>query len=79
MFNLFDKVKIKSSGIIGTIVDKESSNGKAKYIVESDTYVNPSGKPYGGDWPLFDCVDEDLVAVREAGAGKAEYREVAML
>ena len=48
------------------------------YIVESDIKGRMEGCD-GGDWPLFDCVDEDLVAVREAEAGKAEYREVAML
>ncbi|MBR1759673.1 MAG: hypothetical protein IJ741_00660 [Schwartzia sp.] len=79
MFELFETVKIKSSGIVGTIVDKTIRNGKAKYIIESDTYVNPSGKPYCGDWPLFDCVDEDLVAVREARADAPEYREAAAL
>ena len=79
MFDLFETVKIKSNGIVGTIVDKSVRNGKICYIIESDTYVNPSGKPYGGDWPLFDCVDEDLVAVRQKNAKVPEYREAATL
>ena len=79
MFDLFETVKIKSNGIIGTIIDKTISNGKAKYVIESDTYVNPSGKPYCGDWPLFDCVVEDLVAVKKTKAAPMEYREAVAL
>ena len=63
MFDEFEKVRIKSKGIIGTIVDKTIKDGKPSYIVESDTYDNPSGKPYSGEWPLYDCYDTDLERV----------------
>ncbi len=36
MFNLFDKVRIKLNGLIGTIVDISTVKGKKVYIVESD-------------------------------------------
>ena len=78
MFNLFDKVKIKRNGIVGTIIDKTVINGKTEYIVESDTKGEIDGA-YGGIWPEFDCVDEDLVAVRQENAKAPEYREAAAL
>ena len=78
MFELFEQVIIKRNGIPGTIVDKSIRNGKVNYIVESDIKGCIEGFD-GGDWPLFDCVDEDLVAVREARADAPEYREAAAL
>ena len=78
MFELFEQVIIKSSGIPGTIVDKSVRNGKVNYIVESDIKGRIEGCD-GGDWPLFDCVDEDLVAVRKAAATSPEYREAVAL
>lgn len=66
MFEEFEQVKILSTGEIGTIVDKVIIDGQARYVVESDTYDNPSGKPYGGTWPLYDCVDADLARVQES-------------
>ncbi|MBR3623028.1 MAG: hypothetical protein IKN43_06745 [Selenomonadaceae bacterium] len=62
MFELFDTVKIKSNGIIGTIIDKTEINGKARYIVENDTKGEIAGA-YGGNWAEFDCLDEDLLKV----------------
>ena len=78
MFNLFDKVRIKRNGIVGTIIDKTVINGKTEYIVESDTKGEIDGA-YGGIWPEFDCVDEDLVAVHETKATAAKYREAVAL
>lgn len=63
MFMLNDTVIIKSNGVEGTVIDvSESDAGTAKYIVESNKKGNFPGS-YGGDWPLFDCVDADLVLV----------------
>ena len=78
MFNLFDKVRIKRNGIIGTIIDKTVINGKTEYIVESDTKGEMEGA-YGGIWPEFDCTDEDLTAVHEAKTATPEYLEAAAL
>ena len=59
MFELNDKVLIKSSGIIGTIVDISEINGKTIYIVENDKEgAAPGG--YGKKWALFDCSAEDI-------------------
>ncbi len=62
MFELFEVVRIKSNGVIGTIVDKTEINGKVRYIVESDSKGEFEGA-YGGEWPLFDCVDADIVGI----------------
>lgn len=62
MFKEYEKVRIKSSGIVGVIVDRIVRDGVVKYIVESDE-ENPGVKGYGDSFPLFDCVDEDLELV----------------
>ena len=54
MLEEFERVIIMSTGRRGTIVDKVIRNGKAAYIVEDEEYVN-------GEYPLYDCVDEDLM------------------
>lgn len=49
---LFDHVKIKSSGVTGVVVDV--SNGK--FIVESDEERKPDDTSgYPGRWPLYTC------------------------
>lgn len=60
MFELGDKVRIKSNSVIGTIVDIADIAGKLLFTVESDSKGITEG--YGGDWKLFDCNEEDLVA-----------------
>ncbi len=63
MFEEFEKVRIKASGVIGTIVDKITKNGKARYIVEDDKWRDDEESIGGGEYPLYNCVDEDLVRV----------------
>lgn len=58
MFELYDRVKIRSSMVVGTIVDISDIDGKTVYIVESDTEDTAGG--YGGKWKLFDCTDGDI-------------------
>ena len=70
MFELFDVVKIKRNGVIGTIIDKTVIDGRTEYIVESNTKGEVEGA-YGGLWPEYDCVDDDLIAL---GAGQ-DYRQ----
>lgn len=67
VFGLFDTVKIKSSGVIGTIVDIPANpeNG-GLYIVESDT-KGKDKNGYGGEWPLYDCEESDLELVEKEG------------
>ena len=59
MFELFNVVKIKHNGIVGTIIDKTVINGKTMYIVENNNKGKINGA-YGGDWAEFDCTEEDL-------------------
>lgn len=58
MIKLFEKVKIKSKNLIGTIVDIRNSDGKTIFMVESDTPNVEGG--YGGEWKLFDCLEEEI-------------------
>ena len=59
MFELNDNVLIKSSGIIGTIVDISEINGKTIYVVENNKEGAALGG-YGKKWTLFDCSAEDI-------------------
>ena len=61
MFELCDKVKIRSNDIVGTIVDISNIDGHNIYIVESDV-ANALGG-YGGVWKLFDCYEDDIEKV----------------
>lgn len=58
MFELYDKVKIKSNMVVGTIVDKSDINGKTNYVVESDKKGTVGG--YGGEWKLYDCNENEI-------------------
>ena len=60
--NLYNTVRIKSIGVVGTIVDISYRNGTENYIVESSTKGKMEGHD-GGEWPLFDCKKEDLEIV----------------
>ena len=65
MFKLNDIVKIKSSGIEGTVIDvSKGANGRAKYIVENNKKGEVNGA-YGGVWGLFDCTDSDLILIQQ--------------
>lgn len=54
MFEEFERVVLMATGRKGTIVDKVIRDEKATYIVEDDEYIN-------GEYPLYDCADEDLM------------------
>ncbi len=58
MFEIYDNVRIKSNGVIGTIVDISTVNGNTNYVVESSTENISVG--YGGKWKLFDCGESDI-------------------
>lgn len=60
---MYKKVRIKSSGISGTVVDILKSNGKVIYTIESDTENTPGG--YGGKWKLYECEENDLEFLTE--------------
>lgn len=63
MYSLNDKVKILSTGLVGTVVDVYEQSGRKVYVVESDTMnANVSGG-YGDTWKLFDCSASDLTSV----------------
>nr|DAF01864.1 MAG TPA: Preprotein translocase subunit [Bacteriophage sp.] len=55
MYDIGDKVRIKKSGVIGTVVDANVSDD-SWYIVEDD--VKRDGK-----YELHDCIEEELEIV----------------
>lgn len=58
MFEEFDHVRINNSNVTGIIVDKVVVSGVTKYIIEGDALNEHA--PYGGEWPLYHCNEEDL-------------------
>ena len=67
MLNEYDKVRIKTTGIIGEIVDiYTTADGITKYTVESDEKGVPGGCGEPDSWKLFDCVESDLEKVEYA-------------
>lgn len=60
MLNMYDKVRILSKDLIGTIVDIRKSGNETIYTVESDTKGKRSDG-YGGVFPLFDCKENEIV------------------
>lgn len=50
---IYDRVKIKKTGVTGIIVDIRQTSG-AVYTVEGDA------KDTSGGYPLFDCKQDDL-------------------
>ncbi|MBR1553613.1 MAG: hypothetical protein IJ631_06360 [Schwartzia sp.] len=64
MFHEFENVKIKTTGMTGVIVDKYFRDDKPFYVIEGDIY-NASA-PGGGEWPIYDCAEEDIVAFSPA-------------
>ena len=63
MFEEYERVRIKPTGVTGIIVDKVVIDGVAKYIVESDD-LNENA-PHGGEWPLYHCNEQDLSPITE--------------
>lgn len=59
MFALYDKVKIKSKDLIGTVIDIMTIKGEKIITVESDT-EDEREDGYGKRFPLFDCTENDL-------------------
>ena len=58
---LFDHVRIKSSGVTGIIVD--ISNGR--FTVEADKERKPGDDSgYPGRWPLYTCSSGALVLIK---------------
>jgi hypothetical protein len=55
---MYEKVRMKSTGITGTVVDIFLSNGETIYTVESNIENAPGG--YGGKWKLYECTINDL-------------------
>lgn len=64
MFELFEKVKIKSKDLVGTIVDIYKSDGKDVFIVESDVRMyTDDPDAYGGEYPMYDCHEGEIERV----------------
>lgn len=61
MLELYDKVRVKSSGTTGTIIDISQISGRTSFIVESDRENDPSPNvTYHTLWPLYDCTADEI-------------------
>lgn len=63
LFSEYEEVRIKSTGIVGTIVDVTQRNGIPHYVVES-SISGPLPGGYGDKWPLFDCDEGDIEEIK---------------
>lgn len=61
MIELYDKVKIKKTGVVGTVLDIRTVNGETRYTVESDEKGSTGGYP--GRWPQYDCLEDGLEVI----------------
>ncbi len=64
MFELFEKVRIISKDLVGTIVDVGTLGGKVNYIVESDVEFEETDDNCDR-FPLFFCTEEEIEKVDE--------------
>jgi hypothetical protein len=61
IFNEYDKVRIKKTGIIGEIIDIYCPVvGETEYTVESDEKGVPGGWGDADSWKLFNCTADEL-------------------
>lgn len=60
MISLYDKVKIKSNGIKGEVIDISVINGEKTYIIESDDKDALGGYGKEGNYKLFWCKEQDM-------------------
>lgn len=63
MINEFEQVRIKKSGITGTVVDIRTVEGEEIYTIEADEIGTPGG--FGDDtgWKLYDCAAAEIEKV----------------
>lgn len=61
VFEEYDHVRIKATGVEGIIVDIATIKGKEVYTIEGDEKV-PCGNGNGEDWPLIQCSESDIEA-----------------
>lgn len=56
----YDKVRIKTTGIIGKVIDIYVTKGETVYIVESTEKGVSGGYGSKSSWKLFDCTEDEL-------------------
>lgn len=63
-----DKVRIKKYNIIGVIIDIYEVDGTKYFSVESiEKKVDVEGG-YGKEFPIFDCVADELEGISQKGS-----------
>lgn len=60
MVNEYDRVRIKSTGITGIVVDISTVKGQKIFVVESDEKGVLGGYGSEDSWKLFDCFADDI-------------------
>ncbi len=60
MFSVGDVVVMATNGLLGVIVDTYVEKGNTWYIVECIDEKPEEGEFDDMNWPMFDCMEEEL-------------------
>lgn len=59
MFKMDDTVRIKKTGVVGSITDISCAGGSTVYVIDTDTGDDEEGG-FGGMYSVFYCTEEEL-------------------
>lgn len=62
MFRIDDTVRIKKSGVLGTIIDISCAGGACTYVVDTDSGEDDEDT-FGSMTAVFCCTEEELEKV----------------
>lgn len=62
MFKMDDTVRIKKTGVVGSITDISCAGGSTVYVIDTDTGDDEEGG-FGGMYSVFYCTEEELEKV----------------
>ena len=64
MFKMDDTVRIRKTGVVGSITDISCAGGSTVYVIDTDTGDDEEGG-FGGMYSVFYCTEEELEKVLE--------------
>ena len=59
-FELYDRVRVKKNDVVGQIIDITNNGMGTVYTVESEVKGKRSDADYPSEWPLYDCMANEI-------------------